>query len=370
MAAPDSSRSSQNGPTYRAPPQSPATTNNDTTPNQVLKEGEEEKTETRILEPEPEADSDTDSILRQLEEELNISQPPSPAKDSNDHNHSQSQSNSKDQPLSTSPTTSSLLAARKAELQAASKSASSVPKPLSTAPNYYNNNVRGLQTPPSEASLMRQTADAPAAIVLFYSSSFPTSVRMKGILSSLAESYYSHQHLSPSRNKATDDADSLDHDDDGSGGGTIFLATEADKSEWLSRRLGVRVLPCIVGYVGGQEVGRMLGFEGCRSGSKAGWREIVNVIGQWGTERGGWSGKGTIGAKGQFGSVLGRGWRDWVVSSEGGDGGAGSEDDDDDEEAQRERRRDLGFIGGIGSKTRVTGSGKSRKAADEDDDWA
>jgi hypothetical protein len=43
-----------------------------------------------------------------------------------------------------------------------------------------------------------------------------------------------------------------------------FLRVRADDAEWLCRRMGVRVLPCVVGWVGGMESGRVVGFEGVR----------------------------------------------------------------------------------------------------------
>ncbi|MCJ1251986.1 hypothetical protein MMC30_009224 [Trapelia coarctata] len=45
-----------------------------------------------------------------------------------------------------------------------------------------------------------------------------------------------------------------------------FLRVEAGKAEWLCARLGVRVLPCVVGWVDGVEVGRCVGFEGVGGG--------------------------------------------------------------------------------------------------------
>jgi len=49
-----------------------------------------------------------------------------------------------------------------------------------------------------------------------------------------------------------------------------FLRVEAGKAEWLCTRLGVRVLPCLVGWVDGEEVGRCVGFEGVRGGDGGG----------------------------------------------------------------------------------------------------
>ena len=41
-----------------------------------------------------------------------------------------------------------------------------------------------------------------------------------------------------------------------------FLRMEAERAEWLCGKLGVRVLPCLVGFVEGVEVCRVVGFEG------------------------------------------------------------------------------------------------------------
>ncbi|MCJ1321024.1 hypothetical protein MMC15_006366 [Xylographa vitiligo] len=47
-----------------------------------------------------------------------------------------------------------------------------------------------------------------------------------------------------------------------------FLRIEAANAVWLSGKLGVRVLPCVVGWVDGKEVTRMLGFEGVGEGCR------------------------------------------------------------------------------------------------------
>ena len=146
---------------------------------------------------------------------------------------------------------------------------------------------------------------------------------------------------------------------------TLFFAAEAEKREWLCRRLGVKVLPVVIGYVDGREVGRIVGFEGLKGGEKAGWQALGWVVGAWG---GSWN--GTL-RKGNGGSVLGRRWVEWV----GGEAAGSAKDQDTDEESnedEKDRRRSLGFIGGakasrgskIGGQLRA-----SRVAKDEDDDW-
>lgn len=49
-----------------------------------------------------------------------------------------------------------------------------------------------------------------------------------------------------------------------------FLRIEAGRAEWLCTRLGVRVLPCLVGWVDGVERGRVVGFEGVGGGEGCG----------------------------------------------------------------------------------------------------
>ncbi|MCJ1472967.1 hypothetical protein MMC13_001616 [Lambiella insularis] len=102
-----------------------------------------------------------------------------------------------------------------------------------------------------------------------------------------------------------------------------FLRIDAGKAAWLCGRLGVRVLPCVVGWVDGKEVTRVVGFEGIGEGCKSGDMEAALV-------RGGLLVRdklGTGGTLGEDGSAMNKngaylGWKN--KQKERGD------DDDDD----------------------------------------
>ncbi|KAF2861945.1 thioredoxin-like protein, partial [Piedraia hortae CBS 480.64] len=47
---------------------------------------------------------------------------------------------------------------------------------------------------------------------------------------------------------------------------TRFVRLEATEAPWVVERLKVRVLPCVMGFVGGKSVARITGFEGLGGG--------------------------------------------------------------------------------------------------------
>ena len=58
-----------------------------------------------------------------------------------------------------------------------------------------------------------------------------------------------------------------------------FLRIEAANAAWLCGKLGIRVLPCVIGWVDGKEATRVLGFEGVGEGCRTGDLEEVLVRG-------------------------------------------------------------------------------------------
>ncbi|MCJ1447531.1 MAG: hypothetical protein MMC23_008042 [Stictis urceolatum] len=61
-----------------------------------------------------------------------------------------------------------------------------------------------------------------------------------------------------------------------------FVGVNAEDAKWLAGKMGVRVLPVVVGFVGGKEVGRLTGWEGVRGGEKGGLEGVEEVLVTWG----------------------------------------------------------------------------------------
>ena len=132
-----------------------------------------------------------------------------------------------------------------------------------------------------------------------------------------------------------------------------FGSVDVRSAPFVVEKLGIRMLPCVVGFRDGVGVGRIVGFEGL--GVFAGEEE------------------GTIGVtKGIEGLVVGWGvfggrTKGWGVGSEGGGDGSSEEDEDREEIEghQRTRKHDRLFghgRRGIQGRKKVVGD-------DDDDDW-
>ena len=108
-------------------------------------------------------------------------------------------------------------------------------------------------------------------------------------------------------------------------------------------RLGVRVLPCVIGFLGGVGVGRVVGFEG-----------LVNP------------GEGEAAEAGEMVAQKLEGklveWKVLDGKTEGW-GGGDLESGDEDEDVEPERRK-----GAFGARRGIQGS-KIRANEDDDDDW-
>lgn len=164
-------------------------------------------------------------------------------------------------------------------------------------------------------------------------------------------------------------------DDDDESGHTVFFAAEAESHEWLCRRLGIKVLPVVVGYIAGKEVGRVVGFDELKGGEGAGWTGLGWILGRWVAGGREWSGTMGLDDAG-VGGLLGVGWEDWVcgggVAKDDGRRGGGDDGDDVD---QRERRRDAGYVGGGDGNGRFRIGGRSGRQkrdvndGDDDEDW-
>ena len=86
----------------------------------------------------------------------------------------------------------------------------------------------------SEAPLMEAVTSSPLALIHFFHPDFATCKTMDTYLEKLAGLHYEVR----------------------------FLRIDAREAPFLVTKLGVRVLPCVVGYKGGVEKGRIVGFEG------------------------------------------------------------------------------------------------------------
>jgi len=92
--------------------------------------------------------------------------------------------------------------------------------------------------PASEKDLLHLTTSVNKCIVHFYHPSFHRCSIMDEHLGNLAES-----HLE-----------------------TRFLRMDVEKAPFLVEKLGVKVLPCVIGFVDGVGLGRIVGFEGIEAG--------------------------------------------------------------------------------------------------------
>ena len=86
----------------------------------------------------------------------------------------------------------------------------------------------------SEAPLMEAVTSSPLALIHFFHPDFTTCKTMDTYLEKLAGLHYEVR----------------------------FLRIDAREAPFLVTKLGIRVLPCVVGYKGGVEKGRIVGFEG------------------------------------------------------------------------------------------------------------
>ena len=113
---------------------------------------------------------------------------------------------------------------------------------------------------------------------------------------------------------------------------------------FVVEKLGVRVLPCVIGFVDGVAVGRIVGFEGLGL-----FRENV-------AEQGG------VGVTRRVEEVL-VGWKVFEARTHGWEG-FGSDDEDDQEEEEGGKKGS----GIFGTRRGIQGP-KKRAEEDEDDDW-
>ena len=51
---------------------------------------------------------------------------------------------------------------------------------------------------------------------------------------------------------------------------------------WICSKLKIKILPVLIGYVGGREVGRLVGFEGLKGGEECGVKDLERVLVPWG----------------------------------------------------------------------------------------
>ncbi len=132
-----------------------------------------------------------------------------------------------------------------------------------------------------------------------------------------------------------------------------FGRVDVRDAPFVVERLGVRVLPCVVGFRDGVAVGRIVGFEGLFSGGGGGQgegeggvgvtRAMERLVVGWGV----FAGR----TKGWFGI-------------QGNGAGSGSED-----EVEEQRRSEINGGGLFKNKSRGIRSSKKGMADDEDDDW-
>jgi hypothetical protein len=105
-----------------------------------------------------------------------------------------------------------------------------------------------------EAVAIQTTADAARSLLLFTHADMAACSRMQGHVDEL-----SRRHPN-----------------------VCCVVVKAEGAEWLAGRMGVRVLPVLVGFLAGKEVGRIVGFEGVKGGIGAGSMEIERTVGDWG----------------------------------------------------------------------------------------
>ncbi|GMF04187.1 unnamed protein product [Ambrosiozyma monospora] len=90
---------------------------------------------------------------------------------------------------------------------------------------------------------MKITTSSPTArvVVLFKNDCFQTSKMMEDAINTISK-----KHLTQS---------------------TRFVRINAVDAPFLTTRLDIRVLPCVVSYIGGKETGRIVGLEGLINGT-------------------------------------------------------------------------------------------------------
>lgn len=98
--------------------------------------------------------------------------------------------------------------------------------------NVRNEGYGSLKALEDESTLMKTVAKAPSAVVHFGLDKFPKCRYMDQKLSQVAE-----KHLE-----------------------TVFLKISVEQCPFLVSKLGIKVLPCVIGYRNGQEAVRILGF--------------------------------------------------------------------------------------------------------------
>lgn len=166
----------------------------------------------------------------------------------------------------------------------------------------------------SDPEVLTFTTEHTRAIVHFFHPDFSRCAIMDAHIETLAEA----------------------HGDTGSGGGTVFGRVDVKNANFVVEKLGVRVLPCVIGFLKGVAKERITGFEGLTLG---------------GSERGSGVTRKLEGVLAKAGVLTERKLRE-------GRDGEGS--DEDDEEEERER-----CVGGIRRGIR----GPTQKVVDSDDDW-
>ncbi|KAL9075179.1 MAG: hypothetical protein Q9161_001865 [Pseudevernia consocians] len=146
-----------------------------------------------------------------------------------------------------------------------------------------------------EKEVLEITAAAPRSVVHFSSADFPRCRIMDGHLSALAGRYLT----------------------------TRFVKIEAARAPFLVAKLQVRVLPCVIGFVGGVRADRIVGFEGVGGGGDTfGTGDLERrLVGAGVLEEGKGKGKG-----------LGGGLGESCEKERGGGKGDGDDDDDKDDD--------------------------------------
>ncbi|KAI9793618.1 MAG: hypothetical protein M1833_000704 [Piccolia ochrophora] len=186
---------------------------------------------------------------------------------------------------STSPT---LAAHRAARL----KALSTAPRP----PRTTTGSVPELPTLPSDAAALSFTTTHHRCVLHFTHADFARCAVMDGHLRFLAGAHAGRY-----------------------GGGeeeTRFARVDVGDVPFLVGRLGVRVLPCVMGFVGGEGVGRVVGFEGLGGdGERFETSVLEGVLVRWGVLA-----DGVV--------EEGEGWEGGVL----GGGGRRKEDEEDEDE--------------------------------------
>ncbi|KAF7717841.1 Thioredoxin domain-containing protein [Penicillium ucsense] len=133
-----------------------------------------------------------------------------------------------------------------------------------------------------------------------------------------------------------------------------FARVDVRNTPFLVEKLGIRVLPCVIGFRDGVGVERVVGFEGLgeRGFDAVGGGFRIGVL-----ER----------------RMVGKGVFEGVRVGDGEEVGSEGEDGEEDESGDGERRRNglMGRVGTAKAKGRSIRSGRVRRGMDEedDDDW-